>query len=312
MIINKSGNRFSRAIADVAAKSHKPIAIFSSVVGGPVDPEILLPLRTAGVPLMEGAECAMNALRHLVDYCQFRESWQTRREEDVVSIASLPKLPGGILPAETAFRLLESFGIPVVPIRLTRNAEEAANVSEHIGFPVALKIESAQINHKSDVGGVALGLSSSAEVRDAFRRLYERVTAELPSAEIAGIVVQRMAPDGVEMIIGIKRDPHFGPVLVCGFGGILVELLKDVAIGIPPVSREQANSLLQGLRGWPLLTGLRGKPPADVDRLCDAIVRVSHLAVSLGDQLLALDINPLVVHANNYGVVAVDALVQIT
>ena len=113
------------------------------------------------------------------------------------------------------------------------------------------------------------------------------------------------------MILGIKRDPLFGPVVVCGFGGVLVELLKDTAIGIPPISRQQAHSLLMGLRSWPLLTGVRGKPPADVDALCNAIVCVSQLAVSLADQLLALDINPLVVHPNNGGVAAVDALVQI-
>jgi acetyltransferase len=179
-----------------------------------------------------------------------------------------------------------------------------------MGFPVALKIESAQITHKSDGGGVALHLADAAEVRDAFLRIRIRVTAEFPTADIAGVVVQRMAPEGVEMILGIKRDPLFGPVVVCGFGGVLVELLKDVAIGIPPISRQQAYSLLQGLRGWPLLTGLRGKPPADVDALCDAVVAVSTLAVSLGEQLLALDINPLLVHAKGHGVVAVDALVQ--
>jgi len=194
---------------------------------------------------------------------------------------------------------------------LTRNAEEATTVAERIGFPVALKIESAQIAHKSDVGGVTLNLAGAAEVRDAFLRIRDRVTAKFPTVDIAGVVVQRMAPEGIEMILGIKRDPLFGPVVVCGFGGVLVELLKDIAIGIPPISRQQAHSLLQGLRGWSLLTGLRGKPPADVDALCDAIVKVSNLAVNLGEQLLALDINPLVVHANSRGVVAVDALVQI-
>jgi acetate---CoA ligase (ADP-forming) len=307
----KSSNRFSQAIANAAAGANKPIAIFSSVVGGPVDPEILLPLRTAGVPLMEGAESAMSALRHLADYQQFRKSWQAMDQKEAPSASSHSKFPAGILPAEVAFRLLESFGIPVVPTLLTRNADEAASASERIGFPVVLKIESAQITHKSDVGGVELGLSSAAEVRDAFRRIRQRIAAKNPTAEIAGIVVQGMAAEGIEMILGIKRDPLFGPVVVCGFGGILVEVLKDVAIGIPPVSREQAHSLLTGLRGWLLLTGIRGKPPADLDALCDAIVKVSNLAVSLGEQLLALDINPLVVHATNHGVVAVDALVQI-
>ena len=113
------------------------------------------------------------------------------------------------------------------------------------------------------------------------------------------------------MILGVKRDPLFGPVIVCGFGGIFVELLKDVAIGIPPLSQQQALSLIQRLRGWPLLTGLRGEPPADMNALCNTIVKVSRLAVSLGEQLVALDINPLVVHSNNQGVVAVDALVEI-
>jgi acyl-CoA synthetase (NDP forming) len=304
----KSGNRFSVAITNAAAAANKPIAIFSSVVGGPVDPDILLPLRTAGVPLMEGAECAMSALRHLADYHQFRKSWQPRSQKEAAP--SQPKFPAGILPAEAAFSLLDSFGIPIVPTLLTRNAQEAAAASERLGFPVVLKIESAQIGHKSDVGGVALNLANAAEVQDAFRRIRHSVTAKLPTADIAGVVVQRMAPEGIEMILGIKRDPLFGPVVVCGFGGVFVELLKDVAIGIPPISRQQAHSLIQGLRGWPLLTGLRGKPPADVDALCNAVVAVSTLAVGLREQLLALDINPLIVHPKGHGVVAVDALVQ--
>jgi acetate---CoA ligase (ADP-forming) len=307
----KSGNRFALAIVDAAAAANKPMAIFSSVVGGPVDPDILLPLRAAGVPLMEGAECAMSALRHLADYHQFRKLRQKSDEKDAAAVRLHPKLPSGILPAEAAFRLLESFRIPVVPTLLIRNAEEAAAASERVGFPVALKIESAQITHKSDVGGVALNLNNSSEVRAAFTRIKSQVTTQNPSAEIAGIVVQRMALDGIEMVLGIKRDPLFGPVIICGFGGIFVELLKDIAIGIPPVSREDAYSLLQGLRGWTLLTGVRSKPAADVDALCDTIVSVSNLAVSLGEQLLALDINPLVVHTTNHGVVAVDALVQI-
>jgi acetyltransferase len=260
---------------------------------------------------MEGAECAMSALRHLADYHQFRKSWQPSGQKKSSPVSSHPKFPAGILPAEAAFRLLDSFGVPVVPTLLTRNAEDAATAAERIGFPVALKIESVQIGHKSDVGGVALNLTSAFEVRAAFTRIKNQVATQNPSAEIAGVVVQRMASEGIEMILGIKRDPLFGPVIVCGFGGIFVELLEDIAIGIQPVSHEHAHSLLTGLRGWPLLTGLRGKPPGDVDALCDAIVKVSNLALSLGEQLLALDINPLVVHANNHGVVAVDVLVQI-
>jgi acetyltransferase len=307
----KSGNRFALAVANAAAVAPKPIAIFSSVVGGPVDPDILLPLRASGVPLMEGAECAMSALRHLVDYHQFRKTWEAVGHDKTRSVSPHTKLPTGILPVEAAFRLLASFEIPVVPACLTHDTEEAVAAAGRIGFPVALKIESAQITHKSDVGGVALNLTSPSEVSAAFACIESSVATKHPHAEIAGILVQRMASEGIEMILGIKRDALFGPVIVCGFGGILVELLKDIAIGIPPVSREQAQSLLKGLRGWPLLTGLRGKPPADIDALCDAIVSISNLAVTLGEQLFALDINPLIVHENGRGVAAVDALVDI-
>ena len=117
-------------------------------------------------------------------------------------------------------------------------------------------------------------MANADEVRDAYARIQTEVSRRAPSAKIDGVVVQRMAGEGVEMILGVKRDPLFGPVVLCGFGGILVELLKDVAIGIPPLSREQAHDMLKRLRGFAILGGVRGKPPADVDALCDAIVGV--------------------------------------
>jgi acyl-CoA synthetase (NDP forming) len=306
----KSGSRFSEATASVAANSHKPIAIFSSIIGGAVDTEIVLPLRAAGVPLMESADLTMAALGNLAAYCEFRKSWQRGAERRTWN-SEKRDWPSGILPTEEAFRLLESFGVPVVPTVLARSAEEAAAAASRIGLPVALKVESSEIPHKSDVGGVVLGLGTAAEVRDGFRQIQEQVKAHLPTAEIAGIIVQRMAREGVEMILGIKRDPLFGPVIVCGFGGIFVELLNDVAIGIPPLSRAEANSLVKRLRGWPLLTGIRANPPADIVTLCDIIVGISHLATNLGERLVGLDINPLIVHSSNQGAVAVDALVQI-
>jgi acetate---CoA ligase (ADP-forming) len=307
----KSGNRFAAATEKAAASSKKPIACFSSVVGGPVDPEILLPLRQAGVPLMEGAECAMAAIRGLAEYYEFQTARKADHAADAGETSSYVKLPSGILPAESAFRLLAEFGIPIVPTVLTRSADEAAAAAERMGFPVGLKVESTQITHKTDVGGVALGLTSAAAVRDAFSRIMNQVAARAPSARIEGVVVQRMASEGIEMILGVKRDPLFGPVVLCGFGGILVELLKDVAIGIPPLSLAQARDMLERLRGFSILGGVRGKPPADLDALCGAIVGLSRLASSLGDQLAGLDINPMIVLPKGNGVIAVDALVQI-
>ncbi|MGZ9188188.1 MAG: acetate--CoA ligase family protein, partial [Candidatus Binatia bacterium] len=157
----KSGTRFSALIEKAAANSHKPIAIFSSVVGGPVDPDILLPLRNAGVPLMEGAECTTATLRNLAEYFEFQKSRQASTATTTTA-ATHAKLPSGILGAEAAFRLFEEFKIPVVPTVLTSSADEAAAAADKMGYPVVLKIESAQITHKSDVGGVALKLTSAA------------------------------------------------------------------------------------------------------------------------------------------------------
>jgi succinyl-CoA synthetase beta subunit len=216
-----------------------------------------------------------------------------------------------VLPAQAAFQLLEEFGISTDPMTLAHSPEEAAAAAEKMGFPVALKIESAQITHKSDVGGVALKLSDTAAVSDAYNKIMSEVRRRAPDAKIEGIVVQRMSGQGVEMILGIKRDPLFGPVVLCGFGGILVELLKDVSIGIPPLSRKQAHDMLKRLRGFPILGGVRGQAATDIDALCDAIAGLSRLAWSFGDQLAGLDINPLIVLPKGGGVVAVDALVEI-
>jgi acyl-CoA synthetase (NDP forming) len=307
----KSGNRFSGVIERAAAASKKPIACFSSIVGGPVDPDILLPLRAAGVPLMEGAECATTTIRHLAEYYAFQRN---RRASAATEAAASPakKLPSGIVPAEAAFRLFEEFGIAVVPTVLVHSADEAAASAERMGFPVAIKIESPDITHKSDVGGVALKLCDANEVRAAYARMMSEISRRAPNAKIGGVVVQRMASEGAEMILGVKRDPLFGPVVLCGFGGLLVEVLKDVSIGIPPLSRDQALGMITRLRGFPMLGGVRGKPPADIDALCGAIIGLCRLASSLGDQLAGLDINPLIVLPKGNGVVAVDALVQIS
>jgi acetate---CoA ligase (ADP-forming) len=306
----KSGNRFAAVIEKAANSSTKPITCFSSVVGGPVDPEILLPLRAAGVPLMEGAECATSTIEKLAQYHAFKKSSSKRTGSPTIERFD-KKLSSGIIPTEAAFQLLQQFRITTGPSLFTRSADEAARAAERVGFPVALKIESTDITHKSDIGGVALRLANASEVRAAYAHVHAQVAERAATAKISGVVVQRMAGEGVEMILGVKRDPLFGPVVLCGFGGILVELLKDVVVGIPPLSFEQAQDIIARLRGFPILAGVRGKAPADLDSFCQTIVNVSHLALSLGDQLAGLDINPLIVLPKGQGVVAVDAVVQI-
>jgi acyl-CoA synthetase (NDP forming) len=198
--------------------------------------------------------------------------------------------------------LFESFRHSDRPLLLARSGKQ----QRPDGIPRRAQGRIGAITHKSDVGGVVFNLTG-----DAHARMLSEVSRRAPNAKIDGVVVQRMARDGVEMILGIKRDPLFGPVVLCGIGGILVELLKDVAVGIPPLTRDQARDTLKRLRGFAILEGVRGKPPADIDALCDAMVGVSRLAIELGDQLVGLDINPMIVLPKGQGVVAVDALVEI-
>ena len=306
----KSGNRFAVAIEKAASSSTKPITCFSSVVGGPVDPEILLPLRAAGVPLMEGAECATSTIQKLAEYYEFQKNRSTPTTTPTFERLD-KKLSSGIMPAEAAFQLFQHFGIPTAPTLFARSADEAVFAAERVGFPVVLKVESPDITHKSDIGGVALRLANVNAVRTAYERMHTEVAERAPNAKLAGVIVQRMAAAGVEMILGINRDPLFGPVLLCGLGGILVELLKDIVVGIPPLSFEQAREMIERLRGFPILAGVRGKAAADIDSLCQAIVNVSRLAVTLGDRLAGLDINPLIVLPRGQGVIAVDAVVEI-
>jgi acetate---CoA ligase (ADP-forming) len=309
-----AGNRrFALAIADIARSCEKPIVGYSSIIGGAIDQETVLPLREAGVPFLEGTELAIGALRNLAQYHMFRKSAVEGTSAAEPILPSRPLgYPAGILPTAAAFRLMESFGIPVVPSALAGSEDEAVAAAERLGFPVVLKVESASIQHKSDIGGVVLDCTTATAVREAYRRVLEQVTARLPeSSGIEGVLVQRMAPGGVETILGIKRDPVFGPVVVFGLGGVYVELLRDVVVELPPIRAERAHDLLQRLRGWPLLAGMRGQPPADIGALSDAIAKVSHLALAHRDRMVALDINPLIVHPEGQGVHAVDVVVQV-
>jgi acyl-CoA synthetase (NDP forming) len=259
---------------------------------------------------MEGAECATATIRNLADYYDFQKARLSGGGE-ITRPAAHAKLPSGVLGAEAAFALFKEFNIPVAPTVLTRSTDEAAAAADKMGYPVVLKVESAQITHKSDVGGVALRLTNADEVRRAFANIQNAVRGRVPNAQIDGVIVQRMAGDGVEMILGIKRDALFGPVVLCGLGGILVEVLKDIAVGIPPLSQQQARDMLTRLRGFEILGGVRGKPAGDVEALSDAIVAISNLAASLSDQINGIDINPLIVLPKGQGVVAVDAVVEI-
>jgi hypothetical protein len=196
----------------------------------------------------------------------------------------------------------------MVPGRLVRSPEEAFEAFEAFGgVPVALKVCSRDIAHKSDAGGVALGLTDAGQAAGAYRSVLDAVARSVPSASVRGVLVSPMRAPGVDLIVGVTVDPTFGPVLAVGLGGIWVEVLRDSALRILPVDAEDVRSMLAGLRGAPLLFGGRGRRGVDVDPLCADVVRISEAALSLGDRLDSLEINPL--RVGDRGAEGLDVLV---
>jgi len=201
-------------------------------------------------------------------------------------------------------KLLERAGIPVVETRLVRTKRETISVSKEMGFPVVLKITSPDIVHKSDSGGVKLGIANATQASKAYSEIMLSIKRRYPSAIIHGLTVQKMAPPGIQVIVGMSKDPQFGPVLMFGLGGILVELLKDVSFRIVPVTKRDAAEMIREIKGYPLLEGYRGQEPANIDALQDIIVRVSQF-VERTPEIKELDLNPIFAYRDK--AVSVDA-----
>ena len=226
----------------------------------------------------------------------------------VGSIAANDTPAGGVMCEHDAKTLLSARGIGGIPAGgLALDAAGAVRIASGVGGPVAMKVQSDDLPHKSDSNGIALGIEGESAVREAFARIMENARASGPSAVIKGVRVERMAGPGVEMIVGVSRDPDFGPMLGVGLGGVLVELLDDFVLSPAPVDTAEAREMLRNLRARRILDGVRGAPPADVDALMGLLVAVSEFAAAAGDALEALDLNPVIVHPRGEGVSVVDA-----
>lgn len=202
--------------------------------------------------------------------------------------------------------LLKEAGVPVVDTRLARTREEAAAIAKEIGYPVALKVVSPDIAHKSDIGGVKLGLRTEKQVAKAFDDIMQAVKARQPGARVQGVAVQKMARPGVEVIVGLSKDAQFGPVVMFGLGGIFVEVLKDVSFRIVPLLRRDAREMVREIKGFPVLQGVRGQEAVDIAALEDILLKVSELA-ERHPEVRELDLNPIIAYKD--GAVAVDARV---
>ena len=215
-----------------------------------------------------------------------------------------------MLSEAEAKNLLAAYGIPVIETAVAHSVDEAVQLGEKIGFPVAIKILSADVTHKSDVGGVALDLETPDALRLAAQAMQKRVKELLPAAQVQGFTVQAMArhSDARELIVGVATDPTFGPIILFGHGGTAVEVTADRAIGLPPLNMVLARDLVSRTRVAKLLAGYRNFPPADMDAIYRTLVKVSRLIIDV-PEIVELDINPLLAHAN--GVIALDARIRV-
>ena len=229
-----------------------------------------------------------------------------RRDEAAAIVATALARGGGWLSSEEIAALFGCYGLPLIEQKIVETADEAAAVAEEMGGEVALKIVAEGVLHKTEAGGVRLGLRGADQVRGAASEMAEQVSShgQTPS----GFLIQRMAERGVEMLVGVVHDPLFGPVVACGAGGVQVELLRDVSVRLTPLAKEDAAEMIHSLKTYPLLTGFRGARVCDVAALEDGLLRVSALIEDI-PQIAELDCNPFVVH--EHGAVILDARVRV-
>lgn len=196
------------------------------------------------------------------------------------------------------------YGIPVTKFQSAKNETEAVKFAEQIGYPVVLKIISPDIVHKSDVGGVIVGLKTAKDVRNAYKQILRNVKKHKAKAKIVGVLVQEMAPSSTEVIVGAIKDPQFGPALMFGLGGIFVEVLKDVTFRVAPITRDEACEMITEVKAYPLLKGYRNQPPADTEAIVQILLNTSRLVIE-HQEIKELDLNPIMVYEK--GAKTVDA-----
>ncbi|MBV1797048.1 acetate--CoA ligase family protein [Siccirubricoccus sp. G192] len=260
------------------------------------------------LPLFRSMRRLMNAIRLWLDHAEAKPMPEAAAPPGIAeAVASLPAGEAVLMEAE-AKALFARIGVPVVEERRAATAEAAAEAAAALGFPVVLKLDSPDIAHKTEVGGVKLNLADAAAVRNGFQGIMDSVRQHAPKARVDGVLVQRMAPKGVELILGARRDPQFGPMVLVGTGGVQAELWRDVALDLAPVTPERAMEMLRSLKGFPLLDGFRGAPKADVVAVAQAVAAFSQLAAGAGERLQEAEINPLI--AGPWGCLAVDGLVR--
>jgi len=299
--------RERESLQEIVRDLKKPLFLYSHAPPSRSSEELVQQL---GLICLASTHRVAQTIAGMVEYAEARDHGSGTQASSAPQIAAQDQalLAGGLCEYE-AKALLGRYGIAGTTERLARSADEAAACFADFAQPVAMKIQSRQIPHKTEIGGVILGLSSEAEVRAAYRTLLERAAQNAPQASIDGVLVQTMLEPGTELALGIVHDVDFGPMMMVGLGGIHIEVFRDVVIEPLPIRRQGAVLMLQRLRAWPLLSGARGRGPVDVEALAQMMEKLSCLVEGAAGACREIDVNPVFVYEEGGGAVVVDALI---
>ncbi|MER6130671.1 acetate--CoA ligase family protein [Streptomyces sp. NPDC001815] len=305
-------DKLAQDLVDAAEQTDKLVCV---VWGSPVGTEAAYRetlLGSSRVATFRTFANCITAVRAHLDHARFVASYRSPFDEAPRSPspsyrkAQALMRPGSRLSEHAAKQLLRAYGIRVPREQLVTSAAAAVRAAGLVGYPVVMKASGARLAHKTELGLVKIGLTSASQVRDAYRELTD--IARYEDVSLDGVLVCQMVEPGVEMVVGVTHDDLFGPTVTVGLGGVLVEVLRDTAVRVPPFGEDQARTMLDELRGRALLDGVRGRPPADLDALVEVVLRVQRMALELDGELSELDINPLMVLPRGQGAVALDAL----
>lgn len=302
-----------REFIDIVQNSDKFVALFPFPLNEFTYPRATQTLVENGIPVVPGSLNPVRALTMLVQHSERYQKWQKALPVEEAVFPSQPLddllVPGSTLSEAEASEVLTRYGIPTTTRFIANSAEEAEKYAEYIGYPVVLKIDSKDIPHKTEADAIRLNLTNAEEVRQAYEDVLQNAKNYKPDARIAGVSVQQMLGEGVEVIIGAHTDPTFGPVIMAGLGGIFVEVFQDVAFKVAPLSRLDVLEAIEELRGKAILHGSRGKSPLDTEAIIDVMLKVSKLIMDYKDDIQELDINPLMVYEK--GIIAADAMLVV-
>ncbi|MBQ0005120.1 MAG: acetate--CoA ligase family protein [Clostridiales bacterium] len=285
----------------------KPIFVVPAVESGRM-PDYVANLKNAGIPVTAPCYYGYKHVGMVANYVNWLKETDVEALEDAVPDCPCTGEKVALSEHESK-ELLKQYGVPVPVECIATSVEEAVKYADEIGFPIVMKVESNDILHKSDVGGVKLNIKSEEEVKVAYQAIMDSCTEKCPDASINGILMQKMLKAGTEVIVGVTNDPSFGPMVLCGMGGVFTEVFKDVSLFPAPLKKENALKMIKSLKAYKMMTGYRGQPKLDVDALADLLVSVGDFAVAHKNDLAEMDINPVFVYPEGEGVAPADALV---